>query len=433
VTPVRSFVAAATAMIGSERRLAAIAGSVIGSNLVTAALGMVFWILAARGLARASLGTSMTATTAMMFLGVFGCMGLGQLLISELPRTPTDQRRELFVVACGVATLLGAVLGSVFGAVAAATGEVWVPLRAPGAAWWWFVLGAGLTSLSIVLDSAMLVVGNPTMQVWRNTVASGWKLAVLAVALPLSAVDITLSLAAWTTGLFVGNVMALRAAIRWMPGRRTVPLRRATAVIRRQALFAVSHQGLNLALTVSWVMMPLLISWVVTPEENGVFGTVRLPAAQIAVLPYALAMALFAASAGSGLDPERSRRVLLTSLGASLVLYLLTYVAAYYLLWLFGRGYAVEGVSYLRVMALGGPLLVFKDQFIAHSRVQRKVGSIIPLVLVSAVLEVSLAVAGALRWHLMGAICGWLLALLVQAVYIAPKLTWRKTPQPAMG
>jgi O-antigen/teichoic acid export membrane protein len=417
------------ATVRSERRLAAIAGSVVGSSLVTSALGLVFWMLAARGLTPAPLGSLGAATAAMSFIGVLGSVGLGPLLISELPRTPADRQWELFSVGGLVAAVAGAVLGGGFAAIAALTGHAWAPLHAPGAAWWWFVLGAALTSISTVLDNAMLVVGNPTMQVWRNTVASTWKVVLLGIALALSAVQVSLGLAAWATGLLAGALMAGRAAARRMPGRRLVPVGRALGLIRRHALSAISHQGVNLALAASSVAMPVVIAWVVSPVENGVFTAVRLAAAQACLLPFALSMALFAASAGDkGFDAERSRRVLLAALGISLLLYLIMFVFAHLVLLLFGRAYADQGVPYLRVMALAAPLLVFKDQYIALSRVRRQVRSLVPLVAVSAVLELSLSVSGALRWHLMGAICGWLIALAIQAVYVTPRLTWRTGP-----
>ncbi|MFZ0161487.1 MAG: hypothetical protein WAL50_20850 [Kineosporiaceae bacterium] len=420
------------AVIRSEGRLAAVAGSVVGSNLVTSALGLLFWMLAARGLAPGPYGSLGAATAAMSFLGVLGSTGLGPLLISELPRTPTAQRWELFSVGCVVAGVVGAVLGGVFAAAAAVTGAAWAPLAAPGAAWWWFTLGALLTSISTVLDSAMLVVGNPTMQVWRNTVASTWKVLVLVVALPLSTISVALGLAAWATGMLAGAAMAGRAAARLMPGRRLVPWARALRLIRHNALSAVGHQGVNLALAASSVAMPILIAWVVTPVENGVFTAVRLAAAQACLLPFALSMALFAASSGDEeLDVERSRRVLLAALGISLTLYAGMFVLARLVLQLFGSEYADTGVPYLRVMALAAPLLVFKDQFIALARLRRRIGSLVPLVIVSAVLELSLTTVGALRWGLMGGIGGWLTALALQAVYTAPKLTWRR-PAPAV-
>jgi len=419
------------AVLRSERRLAAIAGSVVGSTLVTSGLGLLFWMLAARGLAPGPYGSLGAATAAMSFLGMLGSTGLGPLLISELPRTAPERRWELFSVACVVAGAVGAVLGGLFAAAVASTGRAWEPLAAPGPAWWWFTLGSLLTSISAVLDNAMLVVGNPAVQVWRNTVASTWKVVVLAVALPLSAVSVALGLAAWATGMLAGAAMAGRAAARTMPGPRLVPWARALRLIRHNALSAVAHQGVNLALAASSVAMPILIAWVVTPVENGVFTAVRLAAAQACLLPFALSMALFAASSGDDeLDVERSRRVLLAALGISLALYAGVVVLARPVLLLFGSDYADAGVPYLRVMALAAPLLVFKDQFIALARLRRRIRALVPLVVASAVLELSLTTIGALRWGLLGGIGGWVVALAVQALYTAPRLTWRRPRRP---
>ena len=437
---VRRLGAAAVALARAERRLAGIAGSVVGSNLVTSVLGLAFWMLAARGLTPAPLGTLGAAAAAMGLIGLLGSMGMGPFLISELPRIPERERWELFAVGTAVTLVVGAGLGGVFAVVAAATGDTWAPLRFPGASWWWFTVGCALTAASTALDGAMLVVGNPAMQVWRNTVASTWKVAALGVALPLSAVSVDLGLAAWTTGMLAGTALALRAAVRQLPGvpglrSRAVSPSRVVVLVRRHAALAMGHHGVNLALAASSVAMPALIAWVVSPEENGVFTTVRLAAAQACLVPYALSMALFAASVGDGgYDARRSRRVLLAALGISAGLYLAVFAFARPVLLLFGAAYADLGVGYLRVMALAAPLLVFKDQFIAVSRVRRSVASIVPFAAVSAVLEVSLAVGGALRWQLMGAICGWLLALLLQAGYVVPRLAWRSPvegPSPA--
>jgi O-antigen/teichoic acid export membrane protein len=418
-----------------ERRLAAIAGSVVGSNLVTSTLGLVFWLVAARGLAPAPLGTLGVATVVMTFLGMLGSLGLGPLLISELPRAPRHRRWELFVTGTAVAAVFGGVLSGAFAAVAATTGDTWAPLHALGPSWWWFTLGGALTAVSNVLDNAMLVVGNPTAQVWRNTLASTWKVAVLAAAVPLALLDVAIGLAAWTTGLLLGATVAARAATTCMPGRRIVAPSRVLALIRQHAGPSVGHHGVSIGLGMGAVAMPTLISWIVTPAENGLFTTVRLVAAQACLLPFALSMALFAASAAEAtFDVARSRRVLHVSLGLSLASYAGVFVLARWILLLFGSDYARSGVPYLRAMALAAPLLVFKDQYIAVSRARREVGSVMPFVLVATLLEVGLALTGGLRWGLMGAIAGWLVALAVQAVYVSPRLTWGGgVPQEAGG
>jgi O-antigen/teichoic acid export membrane protein len=273
----------------------------------------------------------------------------------------------------------------------------------------------------------MLVVGNPAAQVWRNTVASTWKVAVLAVALPLSALDVTLGLAAWTTGLLAGTVIAVRAAAVQMPADRRLPFGRVPSLVREHARTALGHQGVNLALTSSWAAMPALIAWAVSPAENGVFTTVRLVTTQAALLPYALTVSVFAATAGQvEFDAARSRRALLTALGISVVLYVGLLLFGHEALRLFGGRYADEGVPYLRLTALSCVLMVFKDQFIADVRMRREVGSLVPLVSCAVVVEVAFALVGAQLGGLRGALLGWLLALVLQAGYVTPRLSWRR-------
>ncbi len=414
------------ALVHGDRHLADIAGSILGSNVVTSVIGIVFWMLAGRGLTTASMGTLGAATAAMMFIGVVGSLGLGPLLISQLPPRNAADRWELFAVAVGASALASGALGGLFAAVAAETGRTWAPLHPFGAAWWWMVLGCALTGVSGVLDQAMLVVGNPMAQVWRNLLASIWKVLVLGVAYLAASVSVALGLGAWATGLLLGSVVAVRAAARQMPGARRVSLRRSWAVIREHALDAMSHQSVNLALTVTVMAMPAVIAWALSPEQNGIYTAMRLATMFPFMVPYALAFSLFAASAHEGeLDEARSRRVLLTALGVSVGLYLVMVVFAWPALWLFGRQYADAGVSFLRVMAIAGPLMVFKDQYIAHVRARQQVGTIVPLVTFSAVLELGLALAGAIYGQLMGAMVGWVVALAIEAIYVAPKLQWR--------
>jgi O-antigen/teichoic acid export membrane protein len=417
----------ARALRHSDRHLADIAGSILGSNVVTSVIGIVFWMLAGRGLTKASMGTLGAATAAMMFIGVVGSLGLGPLLISQLPPRSAAERWELFAVATGASALASGALGGLFAAVAAETGRTWAPLHPFGASWWWMVLGCALTGVSGVLDQAMLVVGNPMAQVWRNLLASIWKVLVLAVAYLAASVSVALGLGAWSTGLLLGSVVAIRAAARQMPGERRVSPARSWQVIREHALDAMSHQSVNLALTVTVMAMPAVIAWALSPDENGIYTAMRLATMFPFMVPYALAFSLFAASAHQGeLDEARSRRVLLTALGVSLGLYLVIFVAAWPALWLFGRQYADEGVTLLRVMAAAGPLMVFKDQYIAHVRARRQVKTIVPLVTLSAVLELGLALVGAIVGQLMGAMVGWIVALAIEAIYVAPKLQWRR-------
>jgi len=64
------------------------AGSLFGTTVVTSGLGFVFWWVAARVFSPAAVGLSSAAISAMTLLGTGCILGLGTLLVGELPRQP---------------------------------------------------------------------------------------------------------------------------------------------------------------------------------------------------------------------------------------------------------------------------------------------------------------------------------------------------------
>lgn len=405
------------------RRLANLASAVMGNNLVTAALGIVFWMIAARGLVPAEVGQLGAITSAMLLLGSLGAMGLGPLMISELPLLPPGRQRALFSVSIIAAGSVGLVLGLAFGAVAGPLGRTWEPISALTPAWLWLGVGSALTALFQVFDQAMLVVGNPQLQVWRNTVASLVKIGLLALAFVVARANLTIALAAWALGLLVGAVMAVRSGFRHMPSDEPLTLSTVAHIAREFGRASLAHQGVNYALYVSGIAMPPIIAMVVTTEENGIYTTIRLASMVVFMLPYAVALSVFAQLSGSAeQDPAYLRRVFWLAMGISLAVCALIAAAAPLVLWPFGGSWAEQGSAYLRLIVIAGPLLVIKDQYIMRTRLERQMTKLLWYVVFSAVLEVGCTVIGGLRWGLTGALMGWNIALAMIAVVAIPRL-----------
>ncbi len=404
----------------ADRRLTGIASAILGSNVITSALGVVFWMLSAQGLAPASVGQLGAATAAMGLIGSLGAMGLGPLLISELPGARPDEQRSLFTVGVLSALVLGALLGGGFGAAAGAWQGAWEPIAAPGAGWWWFAAGCALTGLSMVFDQAMLVVGNPRTQVWRNLVASVWKLVALALAMVVSMADVTVALAAWVSGLAVGAVLALVAGARRLPGDGLPSMSRLRATVSTFWRASLAHCGINYALTVTGMAMPPLIAFLVTPEDNALYTTARLATMLGFMIPYAVSISVFARAAGNtDVDHDYLGKVFWLSLGLSLIMCIGVVIVAPLVLWFFGSTYVESGTIVLRVMSLAGPLLVFKDQFIARRRIERRLDSLLAYVIAGGIAEVAFMVVGAGAYGLLGALVGWLIAMTFEALYAA--------------
>jgi hypothetical protein len=97
------------------------------------------------------------------------------------------------------------------------------------------------------------------------------------------------------------------------------------------------------------------------------------------------------------------------------------FFAAPVLLGVFGHAYAAGGVTYLRIIGLAGPLLVFKDQYVAQMRAGRTPSVALPYVVLATALEIAGTLAGAVTAGVAGALIGWLTALALGAAWVTTR------------
>src|SRR5512132_3304565 len=87
--------------------------ALVGTQAITSALGFVYWWLAARWFPPASVGLASAMVSTMMLLGTLGMLGLGTLLIGELPRQRW-RAPQLVTTSVLVAGAASAALGLIF-------------------------------------------------------------------------------------------------------------------------------------------------------------------------------------------------------------------------------------------------------------------------------------------------------------------------------
>jgi hypothetical protein len=154
--------------------------SLLTAQLLSAALGLVFWVIVARLVDARDVGVAAAAISAQSLLGIVTVLGCSTMLVSELPKAePTRQRtmvlRSLLVVL--VSSALGAGVVVAFSPLLPANLEQ--ALGNPiGAAT--FVLGTAAFAWALVVDDACLGVKRSGLQVWRNLVASSFRFPVTA-------------------------------------------------------------------------------------------------------------------------------------------------------------------------------------------------------------------------------------------------------------
>ena len=407
---------------GGLRRLVGIVRGLMGTQAATAVLGLAFWTLATRQFTRESVGVAGAAVALMGLLASLGTLGLGTVLIARLPRTPQGRRRVLVRTSLAVAAVVAAVLAVVVPLVVvhvAGADNLRPVAGTPGPALL-FALGTALMAAAMVLDQAVLVVGTGGLQLERNTLASAVKVAVLAGLAAVGAGGGMSIFAAWTVGTLVSLPwVALRSrggrALQDEVGRRLVDL----GAMRGLGRLAVSHHALNTTLQAPLLLLPLLVTVLVSAAANGVFTTALQLTALVFALPFAISISLFAAADGDARAVVANmRRTLPFGLALSLAAYLAVFPLAPLLLSIFGPEYAEQGVGVLRLLTLAGLPFVIKDHYVALARVRGRTGRATAVLVGFLPLEVAAAAVGAALGGTEALVSGWLVVLALEAVVL---------------
>ena len=90
-----------------HRDLLGNASTLLATTGVTAGLGFVYWAVAARMFSQRAVGYGSAAVSAMTLLGTIGMLGMGTVLIGELPRR---RPRAGLISAAMIASGLGALV-----------------------------------------------------------------------------------------------------------------------------------------------------------------------------------------------------------------------------------------------------------------------------------------------------------------------------------
>ncbi len=410
----------------SRNPLANIFASLVGTQVVTAGLGVVFWFLAARVLAVPQLGVLAASTAAFVWLGSLAMLGLGTTLISELPSSRPEQRAGLVGSAMATSAAAGLVLGLAWGLVSPLVGSTYAELGRHPVATVLMTIGVGLTAAGAVLDESLLSMKGASIQLSRNATASVVKVVLLPAAALAGAFGAEVAIGSWVVGLLVSILIVRRRVQRLMSGRlfRGLSLHR----LRPHARSAVHHHTLNTAMQTGSLTLPVLVAVVLPARDTAFFASARVLTALVLMVPFALSVALFAAgSQDYRAGIARMRRTLPGALAFSVCSYAVLAAAAPLLLQIFGEEYAEEGVTVVRILALAGVPLVFKDHYVALRRMQGHAGQAAIVVAIGTTLELGLALAGGMQFGLLGFCWGWVIGVALHGVALSGvvlRATW---------
>jgi O-antigen/teichoic acid export membrane protein len=396
------------------------AGSLIGTTAVTGLFGFAYWWIAARQYPPQAVGLASAAVSAMTLLGAICILGLGTLLIGELPRHP-GQEASLISAALIIVGGVGAIGGIIFVLVAPLVSTAFLPFSANAGMILLFAAGVCLTAIINVLDAALIGLLKGTLQFWRNALFAVAKLVILLLASWWLVKGGEIVYGTWVAGIAL-SLVPLIGMVVFKVGKSARSLLPDWTLIRKLRTAALEHHALNLILQFPMTALPVLVTLLLSATVNAWFYVSWMISGLVFIASYALTTVLFAINAGQTAELMHKIRITLgLALITSLLCNALLLVGAPQILALFGHTYAQQASWCLRILGLGAFPMIITDHYMAVSRIHGKVlKAALPIATIGCVLELVIAALGAHVGGLVGLSIGWVIALCIQAAVAFP-------------
>jgi len=394
------------------------AGSLVGTTAVTSVLGFAYWWLAARQFPLEAIGIASASISAMTLLGYLCMLGLGTLLITELPRQP-GQAGSLISTALIVVGGVGGCIGILFVLVAPYLSADFRILRVSIADIVIFAVGVSLTAITLVLDQALIGLLRGELQLWRNTLFAVAKLvALFVVGLWLSHASGITIYATWAVGtaLSLAAVSAFVVFKKKGLGKSYLP---QWGLLRKLGAAALQHHLLNLILLVPTLALPVLVTVLLSATMNAWFYVSWMIASFVFLIPGAVTTVLHAMnSAQPSTLAHKARMTIGLALVTSALANCLLQFGTKQVLDLFGSTYAEQAAWTLRILAIAAFPLIIKNHYISICRIHDRIARAMLGMLPGGLLELGAAALGAHLGGLSGLSIGWVAAIYIESMFM---------------
>lgn len=382
------------------------------------ALGFFYWWYAARAFPPSAVGLAAAAISLMNFFGHLGEFGLGALMIGVAHRF--EHRANAFIAAalvvgfaCSVVLALG-YLGLSFALPAELGGTV-------GGAGFLFVLGCGLTGLTLILDQALVGLLKARLQAVRNVAFAIVKLALLVAApvvLAASALREQAILATWVLGLYASIALLLTPALF---SSRKILVRPDLGMLKPLLPDAIGHHCLNMANLTPSLLLPFLVTVLLTPSTNAAFYAAWTLVNVAFLVPVSLATVAYAVGAQ---DPTKLAPKLRVSLASSLAVGAgvasVFAVGSNLILGAFSPIYAQIAGPSLQLLGFSLIPVSIKYHYVSVQRIRGRMARASVLAALGCALELGGALVGGRAGDLLYLVIGWLTGLSIEATIMFP-------------
>jgi aminoglycoside phosphotransferase (APT) family kinase protein/O-antigen/teichoic acid export membrane protein len=388
------------------------------SSTLTAAVGVAYWILAARRYPSNVVGLNSAAISAMMFLAGAAQLNLTSALLRFIPEAGRATARfvgRAYLVAAGVALVVCLIFIRGIGTWAPALAFLGSSPLFIG----WFTAAALGWCVFVLQDSVLTGLGQAMVVPIENAAFSVLKLALLlgfAVWFPLYGV-----LASWTTAMAVTllpvNILIFRRLI-----PRHVAATRDRAV-RLDPSRVVRYVAGDYVGALCWLAATTLLPVMVTVQAGATDNAYFYLSWQIALVLY-----FVSPNMGSSLivavanDPPKlatySYQAFLQTARIVVPLATLMTLGAPFVLRIFGSSYAAHGTMVLRLLALSSIPHIVNSLYVSIARAQRRVGAVVMVLAPLCACVLILSYLLLQRYGITGVGVAWLVSQTAMALIL---------------
>ena len=373
---------------------------------ITAAVGLVFWILAARFYLAEDVGLASATISAMMLLTMLGTLGLDYALIRFLPGS--GKSSNAMINSC---LTIGGLASIIIALIFIAGLGVWSPallfLRQDPVFFSAFVAFTATSTLYRLVSRTFIAERKADFTLILNIIFTLLRLNLVVL---LAAFFVTFGIfASWG----IGHTVALGAAIfiflRWIHrDYRPLPM------IKRKVLGEIMHFSFaNYIAALLWFattfILPLMVVNLIGAEANAYFYIAWAMATVLFAVPLSTSFSLFAeGSYDEEILGKNTRRSLVFTFAIVIPAMLLIILIGDKLLLLFNPAYAENATSLLRVLAISAIPLSLNQIYFGAKRVEMKMKSVIVLTAFIAVATLTLSSVLLPRMGILGVGVAWL-------------------------
>ena len=361
------------------------------------------------------MGLAAAASSTAFFLGAIGALGIPLLLLAEIDALPPAVRRVSFSTGMYISCLAVLILSLATLALSPFLGDSLRIIGADSTTAALFVIGSVATMGGLTFDNAAIGLHRGSAQLWRGSLNSVLKLAIVGVLVLVGTRTAPGLLFAWALALVVSLVVCI-------PMLRLEPtpagegnLSHRVALTRRYGVLSLKHHVLNLSINSIYYIVALIAALLILPQASGLLldrtpGVVHrddhpVPAGAVPVRRD-IRRPEPPPPPRPPDTPARTGPVLVGSL-------VVVEVAAPLVMRIFGPAYVMNGTTALRLLVLVGPAYVIKDHYVAIRRAQGRLGHAAKVMAAGTCAEAAGAALGGIYWGMTGLCIGWVIGAAV--------------------